>query len=66
METKTGANFFGALAVINMLGGETIKGMTDAAYTETYDKFYACKEHDIAGLQTYLLIGFDFWLRIGG
>lgn len=48
VETQTGVIFFAALALMNMAAGDSVKAMTDAAYTETYDKFYACKEHDIA------------------
>jgi len=48
IETQVAATFFAACAVINVLGGDMIRTTLDGEYTSTYDKFYACKEHDIA------------------
>jgi hypothetical protein len=48
VETKTGVVFFFAVAAINMLGGNIVREKFEEEYTNIYDKFYACKEHDIA------------------
>ena len=49
VETQTAAVLFFALAAMNVAAGDMVRGAIEAEYTATYDKFYACKEHDIAG-----------------
>jgi len=48
VETQTAAVLFFALAAMNVAAGDMVRSTIEAEYTATYDKFYACKEHDIA------------------
>jgi hypothetical protein len=48
VETQTAAVLFFALAAMNILGGDMARNAIETEYTAFYDKFYACKEHDIA------------------
>jgi len=48
VETQTAATFFLALIFLNIYAGDTVRNHLDAEFTAAYDKFYACKEHDIA------------------
>ena len=54
VETQTAAVLFFALAAMNVAAGDMVRGAIEAEYTATYDKFYACKEHDIAGKETHI------------
>ena len=54
VETQTAAVLFFALAAMNVAAGDMVRSTIEAEYTATYDKFYACKEHDIAGKETHI------------
>jgi len=47
-ETASFVSFMIAVTYYNILVGDTIKETFEKEYTAEYDKFYACKEHDIA------------------
>lgn len=38
-----------ALIFLNIYAGDMVRTEVDKEFTAAYDKFYACKEHDIAG-----------------
>merc|ERR1712029_898921 len=47
-ETASFVSFMIAVTYYNILVGDMVRSTIEAEYTATYDKFYACKEHDIA------------------
>lgn len=48
VETQTAGSFFMALIFLNIYAGDMVRTEVDKEFTAAYDKFYACKEHDIA------------------
>lgn len=47
-ETMTAVTLFMACTFLNIMAGDMVRNTIEEEFTATYDKFYACKEHDIA------------------
>ena len=62
-ETASFVSFMIAVTYYNILVGDTIKETFEKEYTAEYDKFYACKEHDIAG-KKHLCKKWTFFMTI--
>ena len=52
----TAVTLFMACTFLNIMAGDMVRNTIEEEFTATYDKFYACKEHDIAGTKCFKII----------